>query len=288
MEQVTKVIKENEFNRNYMPMDGYSDTERQLAYGITMVNYLGLNLIFDELKATLGRIPTQEEYIKAYIDRYNYFWDKEGRITYKRKDGTILIIPKIEQLYKHIKDRASRTYLSYINEEYIKARIRALYPEYLIYSSSELDVCGVDLLLVHNITKQIELIHVSRDKNLGNKTEISNIRFKPNGNRYKFNRRAFRGHKYIHYGVNIDWNDPLTKLNFNDNGYDLPTDENIQKVLGADSGFYNDKMAFFYDFCSLMVSIDPNYSLKCENGSGGHLRAIDFINYCHRITGKVA
>jgi hypothetical protein len=287
VEQVKKIIKYNKFNRNAMTTDGYSNTERQLAYGITMVNYLGLNLIYDELKTSLGRIPTQDEYIKAYIDKYNYFWEKDGRITYKRKDGSILIIPKIEHLYKHITDRASRTYLSYINEEYIKARIKELYPDYLIYSSIELDTCGVDLLLVHNITKKIELIHVSRDKNLGNKTEIANIRFKPNGNRYKFNRRGFRGHKYIHYGVKIDWNDPLTTLNFTDNGYDLPTDENIQKILGAESGFYNDKMGFFYDFCSLMVSIDPNYYLKCENGSGD-LRAIDFINYYHRITGKIA
>ena len=287
MKEVIKVINKHEFNRNYMPMDGYSNYERQLAYGITMVNYLGLNLIYDELKTSLGRIPTQEEYIKAYIDKYNYFWDKEGRINYKRKDGTILTIPKIEHLYKHIKDRASRSYLSYINEEYIKARIRALYPEYLIYSSSELDTCGVDLLLVHNITKEIELIHVSRDKNLGNKTEIANIRFKPNGNKYKFNRRAFRGHKYINYGVKRDWSNILTTLNFTKNGYDLPTDENIKMVLETDSGFYNDKMAFFYDFCNLMISIDPNYCLKCENGSGD-LRAIDFINYCHRITAKLA
>ena len=48
MEQVKKVIKYNKFNRNAMTTDSYSSYERDLAYGITMVNYLGLNLIYDD------------------------------------------------------------------------------------------------------------------------------------------------------------------------------------------------------------------------------------------------
>lgn len=87
------------------------------------------SLVFDELSRLLSTLPTQDLYAGYYLAKVMELQD-------------VSIEPQIFR-------RARRNYLSFVREYHLYVLLKTLYPNYTLIYDRELDMIGIDFLLVN-------------------------------------------------------------------------------------------------------------------------------------------
>ena len=259
--EIKEFIKNNEYIAKTTSYRDLNKVEKHICHFVNNYNSFMVADLFDTMK-TKG-IPTQDEYIKEYLNICLQAIEQGIRTDKGYK------VPKHPIIEEIIIWRASRAYLSYIIELYTLDQIRELLPEYAIYTNKDLDIIGaVDLMLMNKETLEFEFIHIAKD-GAGITKKMGYKKF------YNFDRGQFEGHKELFYDCDFS-----IFSNYNENGYPLFKDDYLIKEIKKTSGYTSVKNDYFYRFCKLMVEKYGDYNFIDQSKANlKHFRASDYIKY---------
>lgn len=217
IEEYKNMLEQEEYKAVNYPVHSYGDMFEML------MDYGDITSLFDDLVDELGRVPSQQEYINAGIERAKLFFTPRkdfgnGNIKYGdiTKGRTLTVGKKQyqrshtfywheEELQKAVKKRLSRTYPSLLVEVGVIIYMRELFPDLVTAVSPEIDIIlGVDAVAIDLKKDKAIYIHVTGAS--GGGTNFLNAKKNrwgyakdANGKGHFYERKSNRGHIHIAY-----------------------------------------------------------------------------------------
>lgn len=187
----------------------YSEFEELYSYG-----FVGAYL-FDELKKSYRRIPTQEEFLEEGLDRaYNFFSFQPKQWLSKSKEYHYFNWDS--KLINCIENRLTRSYISFILEEQVSEFVKEYYNAKTT-SNPMIDVVfGSDVTVLKG--DKIYYIHITKNNNwsssfLRSKGDKSAFAVDDNGDKRYWKRNWKKGHHLLTY--NNRWQERMINVNGN-------------------------------------------------------------------------
>lgn len=205
IEELRELLESKEYKYRVAKKVNYSAFEQLRSYG------KGIATLFDDLIEDLGRIPTQDEFIRAGLVRCQEFFTDVSKV---KNDGSRWFKIngeswfqanwwKDKKLRLACAERLSRTYPSKIVEVATQIQMRDLFPEVEVVINDDLDfILGVDLAVIDVEADKTIYFHISsyngrnwiKTKALRGGTCIDR-----NGKKNIFKRDFSKGHEALLY-----------------------------------------------------------------------------------------
>ena len=234
LEDFKLMLEKPEFKAILYQSEFYYEFEQLGSYG------KGLFSLFEDLALKLGRVPSQNEFIKAgFKIAKSHFTDN-----IKPDKGKILSIGVNDfghkeyhsfywndQLRESIMQRLSRGYRSYLVEYSTILTIKNLFPQYKVGTNSYLDlVAGIDIVVGDKKEDKMLYVHVMSDSGFSNDMYMKKEK-RRGARRDRFGNLQFykRSFKKGHLQLTFTYDDSASTIAINGNPMIKP--EHIKNVI---------------------------------------------------------
>lgn len=236
IEEYIEMIQKTEFAMEHYEYVDFPEFEKIVTYGY------GIATVFEDLAEKLGRIPTQQEFIKEGLARCKAFFVDPNKV---KQGGRWLTVGKYDDgspIWYHFKwdkklisaatSRLARSYPSFVVEYSTILMIKSKFPEYEVGVNDYLDgIAGVDICIGSEEQDKMLYVHITNGSDysqywLERKESRTGKGWDKKGKKYEYKRNFKKGHLHLtftHY-------DSVSTQYIN--GMPMIKEEHLRNVLG--------------------------------------------------------